>query len=354
MNTTKNIGELGLFLPFVSPIQILHDLTDCLTTVNTKIAKRLARLKVVCKCVGIDADQYISHLVIQKEIGVNISADEIEEYCLRAKINNTEEIVTLNNSPKDETVKKAIEAALTSSLNSDTLLYSQACIISNIFVERVRHHSVFGPLFNDKRIIFVYKGGIAQRISLLSVYPQYSEDIKKVFGYGGDNDCTFLVDPQLPNYTAIRQLLVDYIHHCMLEYATRFSDIVREKSESITSVKVGKNLVNVEAIVRENFKLYNSPIQGGDTSPRSISLEFDTYSKPDVVYTTSNDTLKFTDQIGRLCSFTLLRYKKAYQVGNRVIGAELLDISIPHREETKASETFHHFYSGQWIKFINV
>jgi hypothetical protein len=346
----KNIGELGLLIPVVSPIQILHDLADCITTTNTKIAKRLARLKVTCKCMGIDYEKYVSHLVVQKENITNISPELLSEYLLfpASEFSSNIDRVILGDGRRDESIKKTIEAILTASINSDTLLYADTCVLSNVFVQRVIQHSIFGPLFDDKRIIFVYKGGIAQRLSLLASFPEYSSEIKEAFGYGGDNDCTFIVDPQLPNYTYVRTLLVDFVYHCMLEYATRFSKgIVKEKSESITSIEIpGIPPIPVEAINRENFRLYKE--QGNNV------LEIDTFTEKDVVYTTSNDTLKFNDEIGRICSFTLLRYKKAFKVGNRIIGAELLDVSIPHRDESKASENYHHYYSGQWIKYINI
>jgi len=41
LNETADVYTpvLGIRVPMVSPVQILHDLTDCVTTVNTKVFK---------------------------------------------------------------------------------------------------------------------------------------------------------------------------------------------------------------------------------------------------------------------------------------------------------------------------
>jgi predicted nucleic-acid-binding protein len=351
LNETADVYTpvLGIRVPMVSPVQILHDLTDCVTTVNTKVSKRLKRLRVACLCLSINPDVYIAELVIAKEKGVDLPIQDFIEYLERPPGKHEDGLFEMKNQDYDDSVKKGVESILTAQLNSDLTLYYATCEIAHNIVNRIIHHSIFGPLFDDKRIIFIHKGGIAQRISLLSKFPHYKKEIEEAFNLGGDNDCNIIVDPQLPGYEDIRTLLVNYVHHCMIEFVKPLSDGIAEtRAKTITKVDIcsgdEKLTVPVTNIQRNNFKLYKN----GDVS----FLDIDVIKNG--VYVTSNDTLCFTDEIGRRCHFTLMRYKKAFQVGNRHVGAELLDIAIPHRDESKAYENFHHYYSGQWINFVNI
>lgn len=346
---TDNNPMLGIRVPMVSPQQILHDLTDCVTTVNTKVAKRLRRLRVACVCLGIDADMYISQLVIAKEKGIDIPITDILHFLNRPPAKHEGGLFELENLDYDDSIKKAVEATLTAELNSDLSLYLETCKIAHKIVTRIINHSIFGPLFNDKRIIFIHKGGIAQRISLLSRFPEYADQIKEAFNLGGDNDCNIIVDPQLVDYEETRDLLVNYVNHCLIEFVDSFSrGIVDTKAKSVSVVKIQSAHtsleIEVKATERNNFKLYKS----GNVSYLDIDVVKNS------VYVSANDTLSFTDEIGRRCHFTLMRYKKGFQVGNRILGAELLDIAIPHKDESKAYENFHHYYSGQWINFVDI
>lgn len=103
--------------------------------------------------------------------------------------------------------------------------------------------------------------------------------------------------------------------------------------------------LHVEPAMRHHFQIYKSP---------SDSLLLHLNVMKCGVYTSYNDSLQFRDEIGRLCHFTLLRYKKAFQVGNRILGAELLDISIPHKDEDKAIEHFKHYQTGEWITTLHL
>ena len=350
-------SDLHIKIPIVSPINVLYDLTDCVTTVNTKVSKRLKRLRAVCLCLNMDPETYISQLVIAKEKGIDIPIANVLEYLNRAPSKNETGIIELPTSEEyDESVKKYIEAMLTAKLNSDLSLYYETCEVAHKIVNRIRHHLLFGPLFDDKRIIFVHKGGIAQRISLLDKFPKYKSEIESAFNLGGDNDCNIIIDPQLPDYDSVRSQLVKYVHTQMLDLVESFSEgKVREKAETVTSIEISipsvggttEYILNipVESTKRNNFRLYSEGI-----GTHYLDIDVDKNS----VHVSSNDTLKFTDEIGRTCHFTLLRYKKGFKVGNRILGAELLDISIPYRDETKAYESFHHYYSGQWINFVHI
>ena len=106
----------------VSPSQILHDLTDCVTTVNTKVSKRLKRLRVACLCLDINPDTYIAELVIAKEKGVDIPIQDFRTYLNLPVGKHENGLFELDNSDYNDSVKKGVESILTSHLNSDLKL----------------------------------------------------------------------------------------------------------------------------------------------------------------------------------------------------------------------------------------
>ncbi len=336
----------GITIPCVSPTQILHDLTDCVTTCDMKVAKRLNRLKVVCHAMGIDYDQYISRHILVEERNMTIGDDEVLAYLQRPPAANQEFEIELKMEGYDDTIKKVIEAELTSRLNSDLTLYCITAGIASRIFKRVARHSIFAPLVRDRSIIFVHKGGIAQRLVLLESYPKHRQEIETYFGYGGDNDCNILVDPELEDYHPIRSLLVQYVYQQMMALVGAFSCGTTDvRAKHIESIQIGNLEIPVTPTMRQHFKI----------NPVSESCPLLNLSVMKCgVYTSYNDSLEFRDEISRLCHFTLLRYKKAFQVGNRVLGAELLDISIPHRDEDKAVEHFNHYRDGSWISNIHL
>ncbi len=337
-----------LRIPVVSPEQILHDLTDCVTSTNVKIAKRLRRLEVVCKCLDINYDDYLSKLTIPVESILEFEEAALDDYLSKPPCKNDDPVVRLEETDQsDDKYKKTLEALLTASLNNDMVLYLATSEIAVKIVKRLSNHSIFGPLLRDKKIVFVHKGGIAQRLSLLQSFPQYEDEILSAFNLGGDNDCTIIVDPVLPCYNFIRSLLVGYVRHCMIEFVSRFSEgPVNQKAYEIRSIEFESIKIDVQPVNRKNFQIYET---GGVSY-----MDIDVYTLTNGVYTTSNDTLNFIDEVGRICHFTLIRYKRSFQVGNRVIGAELLDISIPHKDEEKASEKFHEYQSGNWVSYVTL
>jgi hypothetical protein len=129
----------------------------------------------------------------------------------------------------------------------------------------------------------------------------------------------------------------------MLKRLDYLAPLADEYAKSVDSVVIDDMVIPVESSARRSFTIVPHDDQ-------SSNLKNDTDASS--VYVSYNDTLKFTDQIGRLCHFTLLRYKKAFKVDNRLIGAELLDISIPYADEEKSIENFHHYKSEQWTHIV--
>jgi len=342
-----NDYKLGLFtIPVVSLDHITFDIIDCLTTTPFKIEKRRKRLECVCLLRHVDPVAYMAQFNILEEKFIQISNADILDFINSSPPQGYEARMEINiDDEVDDSVKKAVEAALTSSLNWNLNLYRITCGIVKRIFKRIEKHQVFGPLCAENRIILIHKGGIAQRLSLIDAFPDRTDFIKEHFKLGGDNDVNIIIDPTTPNFDEVHHLLVDFVHVHMLDFANCFScGSVNHNANKVTSIRVGDLDIDVKPAVRNNFSLSE---QNGVQI-----LEMDIMSNE--VFVSRNETLKFKDEIGRLAHFTLLRFKKAFQVGNRVLGAEILDIAIPNRDEEKIMSHFHHYQSGKYTRHIKI
>lgn len=335
----------GLTIPCVSPIQILADLTDCVTTTTSKVQKRLNRLRVVCDAMKMDPDMYISQLKIAEEKNMTVSDEEILDFINKPALLDEKYHFELSKDGVDDTVKKTIEAELTNRLNNnaDLAIYKITCGLMARIWKRISRHSILGPLVAQRDIILVHKGGIAQRLVLLNKFPHMKEQIEQYFGLGGDNDCNILMNPQIFDYDAIREILIEFVHSNMISLVGVLScGTVDVRAHQIKDIHVGGLDIPVESSKRNHFTI----------KPTANSSYLDINVMRHGVFISYNDDLSFKDEIGRNVHFTLLRYKKAFLVGNRILGAEMLDISIPHKDEDKAVGHFHHYFTGQWITDI--
>lgn len=329
----------------VSKQQIMHDLVDCITSCNTKVQKRIKRLELLCILMGIDPKNYIQSLKICAEISTEIDLNSLFEYLLLPKTKSEELTVYLSTDTPNDTLKRLIESELTKKLNTvrglDT--YRFTCGIVNELWERIRKHTIFKELTETRDLLLLYKGGIAQRLVLLHHYPEKYDEINSRFGLGGDNDSSLLLNPTIPNYDEIYGMLIDYVHCFMIEKLGEVSDFIEPIARSVTEIEVLGTELTVTQQDRCNFK-----IEKGDTCYNILTLTNE--KRP--IFNSRNESLRFLDEAGRVCCFALLRYKKAFGVGNRVLGAEILDISIPHKEETKAILSFEKYKSGEWMETI--
>lgn len=332
----------SLEIPCVTPIQIFSDLTDCVTTCNTKIKKRLARLRIVCKALNINADTYIDQLVIPQEKVSSYTTRAVLDFVSKTIPTESTDVYLPKDGP-DDGVKKFVEARLTSSLNSDLGLYRLSSNIMRQLYSIVRKDSILGPLVDAGRIILVHKGGIAQRLVMCRQFPHLEDDIKTAFSLGGDNDCNILIDPQLnpEQYAQVRSQVLKVLHTSMMDLLPKVVPLANEYASKFNTIVINDTPLTVESTTRRSFTL--SP-----HDDKTVHLNH--YGPETSVYISFNKDIKFVDEIGRLCHFTLLRYKKAFKVNNRVLGAEILDISIPFPDEEKAADHFHHYSTGQWVQ----
>jgi len=351
-NSLQNSNSLQMLklssfrIPCVSSLQILHDLVDCVTHSRTKVDKRIQRLTVMCTLIGVDPEIYISNLKICKEKTPLISINDIKEFISKPLPIHENERVIFDHSPADDSIKKLLEARLTTKLNADLILYKITCgIVSRLFC-KIKRHPTFKALVANKQIILVHGGGIAQRLVLTNEYPEHRALIEKYFGLGGDNDCCLLLDPFTENYDGVYKELVEFVWNFIMKEINCFSyGVVNAYANAVTSIEVMGETLKVTPTDRNHFVISSSK-----EDPKLSYM--DVHSDKNCVYATRNETLEFKDETGRLCKFTLERIKKAFKIGERVIGAEILDISIPHKKEEKILSNFGRYKSGEWIKDV--
>lgn len=336
----------GLVISCVSPLQIFDDLKDCVTSSSTKVQKRLNRLRVLCILLKIDPDVFISHLKVCEEKNINPSIESIKKFINRPLPNNSSEIIIFDKEPVDDSIKKLLESILTSKLNSDLMLYKITCGIVRRLMNSANRHSILGPLIKRKQLILVHKGGVAQRLVLLNKYPEHEEIIKQAFNLGGDNDTNIYIDPNIDNYEEIHKLTTDFVWDFLLKNINRFTQgTVNKYADNIKEIMILGESFPVKSVFRNNFRINTA----NDICEQQHMI---IQGSKQGVFATRNDTLEFKDEVGRLCKFSLLRYKKAFQIGERILGAEILDISIPHRAEEKSAIVFHQYKNGNYIKEI--
>jgi len=347
----------GLTIPCVTPAHILHDLSDMVVTSPNKVTKRLNRLRVVCRAMKIDPEAWIATLKLAEEKNMTITLDEINEYITREQSQDYEETIEFGTGDVDDRVKKTIEAALTAGLNRDLTLYKITTGVMRRIWSRICKHYIFAPLVKSRDLLLVHKGGIAQRLVLLQHFPELSDEIKQYFGFGGDNDVNLLLNPAFPEFESYHKVLVEFVHANMLSLVGTFSNgNVATLAKKVKTIRPA-DLVDLDVVpaMRNHFKIYDS-VDGNHLgyNKGSVVSYMDTSIVKSSVVVSNNDTLMFHDEVGRLAHFTLLRYKQSFRVGTALCGAELLDIAIPHRDEAKMINSYHHYKSGQWVSDLDL
>jgi hypothetical protein len=141
----------------ISPHQILVDLTDCVTTCNTKVSRRLKRLRVVCKLLCIDPDNYINQLIIQQEIFLSIDKDSINAYLSAPPAPDADEVNLPISMNKDTYIKSIIASQLTSHMNRDLNLYRLTSRLLHTLFSCIKDHPLLGQLVVDKKLLLIQK-----------------------------------------------------------------------------------------------------------------------------------------------------------------------------------------------------
>lgn len=320
-------------LPFCSVEDIIVDLQECVLTGPTKVAKRLARLRMLYDCVG----REMPELDVPVEQVTDVTHEQLFGL-LESKVSAHSGEVALPGTARDETCKRMIEAALTSALNHNLDVYTAMLEHTSAIIDLIRYHPFLGPYFAAGDIKFLHKGGIATRIVLLREFPHRREEICEKFALGGDNDCTIIINPALDNFDEVHARVVTVVHVYMSSHVDEAASAAERAAEVADEVVLLGMHFGIRPSHRGNFKIRNN----GTAKFREPGEKS--------VYYTYNDALDFNN-CGVHSHFTLMRWKHAFEfdltIGapfaetSRPFGAEMLDISVSHRDDYKASMHFH-------------
>jgi len=327
---------MSQFWNFVSPAFLLDDLCRLITTVPVKVQKRILRVMVVLACLGRSPNDVNSLPLIAEIITPPFTATDVDNF-LKTPSTEFDDIIKFGKNRQDDTLKKSIEALLTAGLNSDLSIYEASYKLVVRLLIRLENDIYFGSLIAQKKLIMVFKGGIASRLVLLALFPKFKNEIKKSFGLGGDNDCSFMLDPELPDFDEIHSKLTDFCHKFLYEVAGSMGcGKAAHYARKVKSVNLNGINIPVEPAERHSFHVRDNQIMTMDYIHRKS------------VYVSRNDTLDFHVFGSRAC-FVLIRIKQAYKVANKVMGAEILDIAIPRRADVDYVTHFKHFRDGTYI-----
>lgn len=324
----------------VSPNEIISDYLYILTSSRMKASKRIKRLSFICDLLGLNSNKLLNDAHVLKEKPRKMTSRDLYEYFFSETNDDRED-------GKESDINKEIGDTLTKRLNADDVIYNMTCRYTYELVQQLKNHKIFGSLIANKSIIFLHKGSMAQKRLFKQLYPERSNEIEAVFGTGGDNDCTVLINPSLPNFNKTRYLLIDYIHHFLLQNVDSISEgIVNQYANSIKSIRLYGETLHISPCKRHYFMI----LDNGDRV---------TDHHRNKVYVSRNDNLNFLDEANNQAKFSLLRFKKAFKVRYRGIskniGAEILDISVPDRGDYRLMTEFDKYkIPNNWTTTLNI
>lgn len=374
LNPTK-IADLlkaqGIALPLVSVLQIIIDLLDCVLTSNQKVQKRWNRLLVVLGILEVPIEPLATAIniteLLANEVTVPLPAEKIIDWIKKPRVYSDASVQALSGT-NDDSAKKAVEAALTSAFNarSDLGPYNVASKLMLKIWHAVASHPRLASLVEERDILLIFKGGIAQRLMLTAVFPDHTEAIHKAFGLGGDNDCGIMINPSLPDYDNVRRLVISVVHTqtiILSQFALGESTLLDAANDVVEITPTEGLKLSVVPAARKHFA-----INPTDSTIRYFPCESELYS--------SSNELDFLDggkqqpvvcsskPKPRVCDFKLIRIKRAFEViytqdtqtgpvtYYAPASAELLDIAISGKRDGKLC--YDHFLKYKNWSFMTL
>ncbi len=345
-------------------ILVCSDWTRCVMEDNSKLAKRSKRVRLVCDVEKIITADLFRTTLVAKFTELNdlirpsiqaILPGDIERYLGQySPTHYSGQVVEIKMDPEvlatdgcgahcmlikslyailidkkkitpGNPIKRAIEAELTASLNIHEEVYNISCKYFKLMARALCDNNPhIMELVERKKIIFEFKGSVQVSRTLKVFHPEKTKEIEELFS-NSDNDTSVLIDPKLPNFDdiafQIRTELLDLMeHYCDMAYIElyQYLDQIQNRPIQLGNKNYYPGLVNAAGFI-------------GTIVDDILSI---TYTKERCLRVCSNE-LKFVSRIGCLHNFYLLRWKVPVKLGNRTLFAELLDISIPKRNECK-------------------
>jgi len=277
---------------------------------------------------------------------------------------------------------------------SDTM-YAFLSLVYNTFYDKIAKYKTKKGL-DETDILFLYKGGNILRIigfDFLSEMPRQSRKLIETFYADffkrSDADFSIYVNPKLREYDTIYQDMVWLAYILQVEIRNQFSATPTTYFNFVRYSKLYADRLlrpfyqkGVEAnsfIDENNSKYYGHKLlsinflgngypyqttnyQGVNDTARQITSDgrIAVFNLDDIqhgMYIQMNETLDFQSPNGRI-KFALVRTKMAFNYlfqkpdgvkYTKVIGGELIDVSVPHRLDSN----FGHFYEHNPLENIH-
>jgi len=240
--------------------------------------------------------------------------------------------------PQQDAVKKAAEALVTALLCNMDGLYDLSCDIFKKIIARlfVVDEVVLLDVIRAKRIIFLIKnadiifelkGGMAWK-RFMEFFSD-AKEVNKVFS-NGDNDTSILVNPDLRDYDIVHDFLCAKIRRIMIELIPGVMPGLRQ---FISYAE--ENGIEVNGY---QFPLLHTPVCGfsGQIVGNDSVITFD----QERVLKVQLNELKFVLFDNYQSHFALLRYKLPFKCLDRILCAEILDISVPYKTDCFIRSSF--------------
>lgn len=348
------MDTVSLRLTFVSCAQVYHDYQYLLLCSGQKQEKRLRRFRFICSLLSYNPDQFLDTVTLpQPTAGVGVKADDVTSFFENGDADEVHyEPMLLNSQDTDVDleIKRAICAELTNGVNRTDDVYNITCGYVSRLLKFLKKNPILAKLFDEKEVIFVLKGSMAQKRVFKAAYPNRVVDIEAAFGNGGDNDCNVLINPRRPDFAAIHRMVVEGVHTFLLQEVPRISiGSVNSFAKAIDSITVAGVQLKVRAHQRQGFHL-----SADGSGATWCNLQVTRHP----VYVSRNDTLDFKDELGNRAKFTLLRLKYAFEVSlhgkGKIFGGEVLDIAVPDQNEYRIGLEFAQYQSGKWTTELDL
>lgn len=291
----------------INPYQIYHELIELLTLTTDKITKRKQRLMKVCELLKIE----------YKDI-------QCPDVCTKI--------------PSKLKWKKETCSFITDLTSSGTKMYNLSLKVFEKLKLYLSEDIKLRYRIQNKDILFVLKGGCAQKLTLKKYYTDKSEEIDSVFGLGGDNDTCIMINPKLKRkvFKKCLERILDltYIFLNSMKKTNLFNKI---------------NLLILDAIKNKTPEIL--PVK-----KRSINLttgkESGCVSR---LYISRQDEYNYRSDK----RFALIRVLKSYSVFNHdtlsrmITKSEILDVSILLRNNTSLQNEFLKYRDLEYTYEVN-
>lgn len=308
-------GEKDTPVLAINPLQIYHELTELIVSSNKKVEKRKQRLTKVSDLLG-PGYEVVQNFDVHASPPVSPTTPTSK--LLKWKTESSSFITSLT-----------CDGTELYDLSLQVFLQLRTFLLANYVL---KDHIIKG------NILFILKGGNAQKRSLKRFYRGRSEEIDSAFGLDGDNDTCIMINPNFD------EAKFDEIVNCILDLTCIFLNQMKgseefRKIDKIITRCVGKRNPDIRPVRRRNIDLNTYTFKGRKSE----------------LYVTRKDEYDFDPQR----RFALIRLLKSYIAyysetdRYRFTKSEVLDISILLRDNIFLQRDFKKYHDLDFAYIID-